>query len=341
MMKSLELLSGILFLLLGMMTSFSDLKEGCIYNRTLLIFTGLSAVIDLIYYGYYARDLFLLFLINFIMLAVISLVLFYSHSFAGGDCKLVLVMGLLYPADYYLVYGNTAVTIFFALGIAILYGYAYLLLASVYGLLSKKNQMTKEYVKNYLFSFLKSFVSATIYISGVHLLIITLAERGIYINSWIVRLICIGLAWLIGKYDFLRKMYVVLLVLAIDLIGGVILGTITFSVNLENYILVLALLLCQMTIRTSLYEEVQITDIKKGMILSMGASLLMQGSRVRGLPGISSEDLKSRLTEEETESIKRWAKSKKIESLLIVKKIPFAVFIFLGFISYFLIWSVV
>ena len=96
-----------------------------------------------------------------------------------------------------------------------------------------------------------------------------------------------------------------------------------------------------MTIRTSLYEEVQITDIKKGMILSMGASLLMQRSRVRGLPGISSEDLKSRLTEEETESIKRWAKSKKIESLLIVKKIPFAVFIFLGFISYFLIWSVV
>ena len=77
------------------------------------------------------------------------------------------------------------------------------------------------------------------------------------------------------------------------------------------------------------------------MILSMGASLLMQRSRVRGLPGISSEDLKSRLTEEETESIKRWAKSKKIESLLIVKKIPFAVFIFLGFISYFLIWSVV
>lgn len=96
-----------------------------------------------------------------------------------------------------------------------------------------------------------------------------------------------------------------------------------------------------MTIRTDLYERIKIADLKKGMILSMGSSMLMQGSRVRGLPGISSEDLKSRLTETEVNSIIRWGKGKEIDDLIIVKKIPFAIFIFLGFISYFLIWSVV
>lgn len=93
-----------------------------------------------------------------------------------------------------------------------------------------------------------------------------------------------------------------------------------FSFRLENYILVIVLLLCQMTIRTDLYERIKIADLKKGMILSMGSSMLMQGSRVRGLPGISSEDLKSRLTETEVNSIIRWGKGKEIDDLVIVKK---------------------
>ena len=67
--------------------------------------------------------------------------------------------------------------------------------------------------------------------------------------------------------------------------------------------------------------------------------ILMQNSRVRGLPQISTEDLKSRLTDDEIESIKRWAKSRKIEYVSIVKKIPFAIFLELGFVGYFIIWS--
>ena len=82
-----------------------------------------------------------------------------------------------------------------------------------------------------------------------------------------------------------------------------------------------------------------IDEIKKGMILSMGSTVLMQNSRVRGLPKISSEDLRDRLTEDEVDSVKRWAKGKKVETLTIVKKIPFATFIALGFVSYMCAWG--
>lgn len=105
--------------------------------------------------------------------------------------------------------------------------------------------------------------------------------------------------------------------------------------------LVILLLLCQMTIRTSLYQEVKICDLKKGMILSSISSMLMQNSRVRGLPPISSEDLKSRLTEDQVESIGRWASSRNVLTVTVVRKIPFAIFILAGFLSYFVIWGMV
>ena len=76
------------------------------------------------------------------------------------------------------------------------------------------------------------------------------------------------------------------------------------------------------------------------MILSTISSVLMQTSITPGLPGVSTEDLRSRLTTEEIASIKIWAKATHTESLTIVKKIPFAIFISIGFVSYFILWSI-
>lgn len=337
----IEILSVVALISLGVITSISDVREGRIYNKILLTFMLGAICLDLIYYGYFARDLFLLFIMNFAIISLISLILFYTHSFAGGDCKLLLVMALLYPANYYFVYGKAKVTLFFALCMAILYGYFYLLGFSLYALIRGMTKITREYVKNYIGSFLKSFISATGYIGAFNLLVICIGRYGGYVNEWITRIGCMMLAWFIGKNAFLQKWSMICGIYIFDFIIGRYLKCMIFSFNPENYILVVVLLLCQMTIRTSLYEEVKISDLKKGMILSSFSSMLMQNSRVRGLPPVSSEDLKSRLTEEQVASIGRWASNRKIESLTIVRKIPFAVFIFAGFFSYFIIWSVV
>lgn len=92
--------------------------------------------------------------------------------------------------------------------------------------------------------------------------------RGVYINEWIIRIVCMIVAWIVGKESKLKKWQIVVGIYCIDLVIGFILGFIPFSFNPENYILVILLLLCQMTIRTSLYEEVEICNLKKGMILS-------------------------------------------------------------------------
>lgn len=66
----------------------------------------------------------------------------------------------------------------------------------------------------------------------------------------------------------------------------------------------------------------------------------MQLSITPGLPRVSDESLKSRLTENEINSIKIWAKVIGVKELSVVKKIPFAIFVSSGFVIYFLIWGV-
>ena len=41
------------------------------------------------------------------------------------------------------------------------------------------------------------------------------------------------------------------------------------------------------------------------------------------------------------ESIGRWASSRNVLTVTVVRKIPFAIFIFAGFLSYFVIWGMV
>lgn len=330
----------ITFLVLCFVTTKTDLKEGYIYNKTLLFFGILAMVWDIIYYVFFVDDIATDFLINVVIVFIVSLFLFFTHSFAGGDCKLTVVMALIYPARFYCVYGNTNYTLVFSLGIAIFYGYIYLLFSAIVGIIKKKNSMSVTYIKGYLISFAKSFISAMIYISAINLLLNAVGRIGIFVNVWIIRILCMTVAWIVGRYRFLKKPLMMGCVMVIDVVLSIIFNVIPISINPENYVLVVILLLCQMTIKNNLYETVCIDELKEGMILSTISTMMMQGSRVRGLPKISAEDLRDRVTQDEIESIKRWAEGKNVNQITIVKKIPFAVFLFMGFVSYFIVWSV-
>ena len=339
-MRWMELIYLLVMISLCVVVIKSDLFEGMVYNKTLLIYGVIAVALDIVYYGFFQREMVIPFLINSLVVSITALILFYTHCFAGGDCKLLMILVLLFPANCYMTYGNSLITMVFTIGFAVFYGYFYLLVSSLYLLIKKKNSMSMSYVRNSLFVFAKSFFCAMIYISGVNLIIRLIAMQGMNISVWIIRIICIGCSLLVGKKPIFRKKWMLSIGIVIDILLSIMLKMIPFSIHPENYILVIALLICQLTIRTSLYEEIPVEELKKGLILSMGTSMMMQSSRIRGLPGISSEDLRDRLTEVEAESVKRWAKCKKIKKITTVRKIPFAAFIACGFISYWMFWGI-
>ena len=338
-MEFIEIIYGIIFISLLIKTSISDIKEGMIYNKDIMFFLILTVTVDVLYYAMYDGKMIIWFLGNFAIVALISLVLFFSNSFAGGDCKLLILLGGLYPARFYLMYNGNYLTLYLAVGIAVLLGYGYLVIDSVYKLIIGDNKISGKYVANYIISFFKSFTVSSIYIYAFSIIMYLLPNYFSFIGQWTMRGICILISYIVNRRKLFRKWHLLSIVFLVDVIASVILKVSFLSLNWENYIIVLVLLLCQMISKNGSYEKVEISKLKKGMILSSYSSILMQNSRVRGLPQISTEDLKSRLTDDEIESIKRWAKSRKIEYVSIVKKIPFAIFLELGFVGYFIIWS--
>lgn len=338
-MLVLESLSLILLTVLCYLCTKSDLQVGLIYNKVLGIFLALALIVDACYYGFFVHDLFGAFMLNVVVVTVSSLYLFYSHSFAGGDCKMMIVVALLFPARLYWTFGSTNITLVFTLVFAIFAGYCYLLGNSIWAIATKKVKITYTYIKDYLLNFLKSYVAAMVYISLLNRLIMLSYNFGIDINMWIIRALCLLVAWGIGRYPVFKKWYV--FVPAVCAVIGISIAkhSLPFSVHLENYTLMLVLLVCQMTIKTTIYENIEVWNLKKGMILTTFSSMMMQASITKGLPGISTEDLRSRLTETEIESIKIWAKATHTQSLAIVKKIPFAIFISIGVLIYCAMWG--
>ena len=106
---------------------------------------------------------------------------------------------------------------------------------------------------------------------------------------------------------------------------------------LLNYTIVFLMLLLRLFIDEYNYETIPTKEVKKGMILATSTVVLFLNSKVKGLPLSSTEDLRSRLTQEEVDSILRWEHSKYgSDSIQIVRKIPFAIFISSGTIMFLL-----
>lgn len=331
-----------LLILLGFLASYNDIRKGLIPNRILIIFVIVGLCLDSAYIICVAQDTLLLTLGNVLTSILVAFLLYWTQSFAGGDLKLVATMSLLYPAGAYLTYGASDITLFIAIVFAVFWGYIYLLLDSLINIGMRKTGFDHKYVFSSFVFYGKTYITVVSYIS-LFVLISTAVSRSIIrIPATIIWAGCFVIAWLCGQYRVLGQRHLVGIVIAVDFVIGWILMVFPISKNPGSYIFTALLVLCQMAIRTNLYREIPTSEVKKGMILSMASSMPMQASRIQGLPGISTEDLKDRLTTEQAESIKRWGKTQKgLDSLMIVKKIPFAIFISFGFLTYFIIWGVI
>lgn len=89
------------------------------------------------------------------------------------------------------------------------------------------------------------------------------------------------------------------------------------------------------------YAYILTSEVKEGMIMSYITIQQFYGSRVKGLPHTTDETTKSRITQSEAEAIRRWEKSKYgKDTIMVVRYIPFAIFILIGIVTYLIgVWK--
>ena len=322
-------------------SSYTDVRYGVVKTRLLLAFFAVALVLDFVLYGFISRDIAILFLSNAGVSILIAIILFYSNNFAGGDCKLAVVLSVLYPATAYLTYHESQITLFLGIAFSIFLGYVYLLLSSIVQLITGHNVIEKGYFSGFIKNYLKSYLSALLYVTLINLLFVLLQYYTVEITPWLPWSFSILVVFIFPRLSILKRRNAIIIILIIDIVLAIYLRVIPFSLNPETYLITAFFMLAQMTIRTNIYEQIDTKDIRSGMILTTGASMMFQGIHIEGLPGLSSESLKDRLSEGQAAAIRQWGASRAGQKkIMIIKKIPFAIFLSLGYLSYYMLWSI-
>ena len=107
------------------------------------------------------------------------------------------------------------------------------------------------------------------------------------------------------------------------------------SIDGKMPIIFLLILIFKLYIDRFNYKTVSVEKLREGMVLDTPSSALFQKSFIEGLPSISTEDLRSKLSIEEISAIRQWSKTENGKSeLVIVKKLPFGLFLAIGTILF-------
>lgn len=324
---------------LGIYATISDCVTGIIKNKVVLGCVVYAILLNIIYFGFFANDIIVDYALNNAIIWCIILALYFSDTWAGGDCKMSIAIAMLYPARCYFVLNGQITTLLMIIIFAFIFGYVYLAIDAVICLLTRRIVLTKKYVMNSLFRFFTSYFTALVYITGLSLLLQTVLPPQYTLNPVLVFAVYMCIAWLVSAKAVFQNKYILGGVAIIDVIICSIYRIIPLSTDYRIYLIMIILLLLQIIIRLRNYQTLPASKIQPKMILSTASSLLLAQAKPRCIKELSKENLGSRLTIEQAEAIRNWGRQNGM-NLTIVRKIPFAGFIFLGSIVYFIIWSV-
>lgn len=348
-------LEGILVsltLLLCVCSSIEDLKEGVIRNRTLKCFLVPFLLLDVVYYGFFLRGYALPFLINLMVLVLISSVMYSTHVWAGGDCKLFVTIILGIPARIYdgLELGPVPGFVIFVLVFSI--AFLFEVGESLFFTVKNREKPAFSFQKIELQGFLMiyAFTVATIYI--INMILAYVMTRLHLTGSLFVIMVdffaILALNQMRSKISRPRLLIITVMewVLIFVVFGTSVLTLYSGFFDFRPWLTVIFVFALRAISEKYNYAEIPTSSVRAKMILSSMTVLGFRASRVKGLPTNGSEDLSARLTEEEAAAVRRWEKSKTGRpSVMIVRKVPFAFFISLGtavfiLIEELLIWHI-
>ena len=337
--------SFIILILLGLTATRTDLSNGKIYNRHLLKFLLIILLVDIAHVVITKQDIktVLLFLTNFLVGTVIAILLYRWGAWAGGDAKLFSLVLLVVPKGIYPEGANYLFPGFWLLMSIFSLGFLYVFSETIYlvlkdlrkgGFQALKYQFPKgkEVVPKYVFAFMLTLV-VNRFLTGLF------PSEFLFSNLWLTYFGSIVTVLFLLKHIKGATAYLFLAIL-----GGCLLVVFQGNMPWLNYkqlagtiLTAIAIVFTRSVGSLYNYKEIPTNQVSVGNILSFDTVLSFQRSKVSGLPCITTETTKSRLSSDEVQSIKRWEMSKYgSNKIRIVRHFPFAPFIFLGSLLVFL-----
>lgn len=322
--------------------SYTDCRDSLIRNSALLKAGLIIGTLDIAYYIIYGTQYLVIFLFNAGLLAIISLMLYALKIWAGGDSKLLLLISIAIPGRLYALNGSDNMSGILIIVFSFLSAFFIIVMHSVMigiqsGDLFKIRMNRKMDIVRILVSY-AMVVGIMQVFDGVMWLVFPfiMKENWMLVQTFYCMVLLMTIY--IRSSISMRYIYYTTIISWLSLIIMVASGeyVLQYKVSLSILIWACTLLCIRGMIEKYNYQVIPTSKVKKGDILSASTVMEFRRSRVRGLPHCMTEDLEARLTEEEADSVHRWEKSKYgNNTVIIVRKIPFAVFLTIGTLLFF------
>ena len=319
-----------ILLTIAMISSVSDIKRNTISNKLLLIGVVGSILGNIAYFCCSNFVGLVPFSINMVGVIVVSFMMYVFHIWAAGDVKLFVLLMSLVPTEFSKQKTPLGVVTIFVTIFSL--AFLYLIIESIV-LIIKKEKTTTGFGMKLSF---KSIVSCMTFIMVIQAIL--KFAFGSYYFSYLPAFLLFNiiLVLVFNKITVLQTNIAFLICLVIS-IGSIVYSVFQqqFLIDIKSVTLALLVIGFRAVAERYNYQEIKTESVKKGMMLAYSTVIQFSKSRVKGLPLITTEDMSSRISAEQAESIKRWGNSKNgKETIIILRKIPFAAFISLGYIIY-------
>ena len=329
----LEAILVAILVMLFVNTSITDLKCGVVRNKSLMIALGFGIPAVIPYYVLFASDCLISYIVNVGICVVISIVLFAMGIWGAGDSKLFSIVVMLIPARMYSLSNRSLASCFLMIALIFIVAFVYVIGETFAVGIKQKDLFKFQKVKIDWKSYTRGFLFYFLLLGIVNTALYLILPDSILVDDILMTAIHF-IVILIGMKLEKRAKWIHVIMMGVIWTTAIILKLTHFdlsSINIRAYLIVLLLIVFRVFADKYNYKIIQVEELKTGMILSMGTIWSFAGSKVKGLPSFSTEDLKSRLTQDEVDSIGRWSKTKNGQATIaIVRKIPFALFIGIG-----------
>lgn len=321
-------------------SGYTDCASSQIPNTPVLISGCIAAIVDSIYYIGFAGIYLRTFVVNLILIVIVSVIFYAYHLWAAGDCKLMLVVAICIPGRFYSFWDIGTVPAFVIFILIFSFAFLYVIAESILLGLKNKNLLQLSFrdidYTQVLLSYF-SMVSAVMIVNwGVWRIFEKSLNNNLILSMAVSFLVVLTLSQLRNRMSKRGLLYT--MVAGWSTVFILILTKqyhFELTADFKSWLIVLSLMLLRMIAEKYNYKVIPTHSVKCGQILSFGTVLAFRTSKVQGLPASSTEDLRSRITQSEVDSIKRWELSKFGKPyVVIVRKIPFAIFIGIGTILF-------
>jgi len=327
--------------ILGSYVINSDVRKGIVENRAVALGMLFGVIINTIYYSVFAASLFKLYIVNLAIISGLSVLFYAWHYWAAGDSKLLIAMTILIPGRLYDNDGLSIPGISYVI-IIFLVAYLYIIAESVTAYIRREKFYHGARVNIRSIPSIIVNYAAVLCLLSIVSLIWSIGFKDFYRdNHMIFSLFSVFLVSYFADIKFLKQKCILILLACgaiVLFIAGGLRNQLYPWLMLRNYVIVIGAIFIRHFVSGYNYQEIPTSEVRTGMVLAYTSVLLFQGSTIKDLPASTSEDMRDRINDVQAEAIHRWGKSKKGRpSIVIVRKMPFAIFIVFGILLYILI----